>query len=67
MSLSFTDTYSLCDGKNLPATGVNGNQSGRQQLLPLRNVHFAAVQNLIDIDLQKRNHLINTWIILIIY
>lgn len=43
----------MCDGKNLPATGVNRNQSRRQQLSPLRDVHLAAIKNLVNIDLTE--------------
>lgn len=45
------DTYSLCNGEHFPASGVDRDQSGRQQLLPLSNVHFAAIQKLVDTDL----------------
>lgn len=46
-------TYSLCDGEHLPASGVDWDESRRQQLPLLCVVASGGVKQLIDTNLHK--------------
>lgn len=48
-------THCLRDGEDLPAGGVDGDESRGQQLLPLRAVASAGVHYLIHADLEPKN------------
>lgn len=45
------DTYSLCDGEHLPTSGVDWDESRRQQLPALAAVGFGGVKQLIHTNL----------------